>query len=121
MATLADQAFFARLKELNEKFAAGVPAMLERLRTLLALLDAAAPATVVIGEIHQELHTIAGSAATFGFPAFGQQARNLEQQLRVLMAASTIDAAAWALWMGKLDVYLAWSAADPRREHYPDT
>ena len=120
MATLVDQAFFARLKELDEQFAAGVPAMLERLRTLLALLDAAAPAAAVLGDIDQELHTIAGCAATFGFPAFGQQARSLEQQLRVLMATGTMDAAAWPLWMGKLDAYLTWSEADPRRDHYPD-
>ena len=87
MATLIDQDFFARLRALNDKFAAGVPATLARLQAAARGVRSAARRTPqLVAELHQILHTIAGSAATFGFRTMGQQARALEQRLRVLMA-----------------------------------
>ncbi len=120
MAKLIDQDFFARLNALNDKFAASVPATLERLRQQRVAFDPSAPDPDTIRELHQILHTIAGSAATFGLRVFGQQARNLEQRLRVLMAFETIAAGDWMRWLAALDVYLAWSALDPKAEHYAD-
>ena len=85
MATPIDAEFFERLAELNDKFAASLPA------------DAGTPAGCArrlrpgraarrrwSRELHAVLHTLAGSAATFGFRTLGQQARMLEQRLRVL-------------------------------------
>ena len=118
MATLIDQAFFARLNALNEKFAAGVPDTLARLRQLRVQFDPAAPDPATVSELHQMLHTIAGSAATFGFRVFGQQARSLEQRMRVLMAFEAIAAHDWRHWLDGLDVYIAWAEADPRAEDY---
>src|SRR5512133_2151844 len=77
MATLIDEAFFARLRQLNEKFAAGVPDTLARLGALRAAFDAHAPDAALVAELQQILHTIAGSAATFGFRTMGYQARAL--------------------------------------------
>lgn len=121
MASRVDQDFLARLEELNKKFAASIPATLDRLRTQQARLDPAAPSAAATGQLHQELHTIAGSAATFGYRAFGQQARTLEQRLRVLMAGGAGTPDDWAAWLRELDAYLAWSEEDPRRDHYPGT
>lgn len=120
MATLIDEAFFARLNALNDKFAAGIPATLARLRLQRLAIDPASPDEAAIKELHQVLHTIAGSAATFGFRAFGHQARSLEQRLRVLMAFETIAAGDWTRWLEGLDAYIAWAEIDPRAEVFQD-
>ncbi len=118
MATPIDHEFFARLNALNAKFAASVPATLARLDEQRALCDASAPDPACLKELHQTLHTIAGSAATFGFRAFGQQARTLEQRLRVLTAFEAVSAADWICWLEALDGYIAWSRRDPKAETF---
>jgi HPt (histidine-containing phosphotransfer) domain-containing protein len=118
MATLIDQEFFARLSALNTKFAASVPATLVRLREQRQAIDPAAPNEAAIKELHQQLHTIAGSAATFGFRVFGAQARELEQRMRVLMAFESVAPADWSRWMAALDDYIAWAERDPRAESF---
>jgi HPt (histidine-containing phosphotransfer) domain-containing protein len=120
MATLIDQDFFARLRLLNDKFAAGVPDTLARLGAIRAAFDPHAPAPQLVSELHQILHTIAGSAATFGFRTMGYQARGLEQRLRVLMAFDVIPARDWENWLASLDAYTAWAAVDPKSDDYPD-
>jgi HPt (histidine-containing phosphotransfer) domain-containing protein len=121
MATLIDQDFFARLNALNEKFAASVPATLARLRGQQAAFDPEAPDQAVVTDLHQTLHTIAGSAATFGLRVFGQEARALEQRLRVLMAFESVAPADWRNWLAALDTYLAWAELDPKAEHFPNS
>ena len=118
MATLIDQEFFARLNALNQKFAASVPDTLARLRKQREAIDPAAPAEAAIKELHQQLHTIAGSAATFGFRVFGAQARELEQRMRVLMAFESVAAADWSRWLAALDGYIAWAERDPKAETF---
>lgn len=119
MATLVDQEFFARLNALNDKFAASVPDTLARLRGHRLAFNPEQPDPDVVKELRQMLHTIAGSAATFGFRVFGQEARNLEQRLRVLTAFDTIAADDWRRWLEALDTYLAWADVDPRADQYP--
>ena len=116
---MIDQDFFARLNALNEKFAASVPETLARLRQQRAALNPVSPDAAAIKQLHQSLHTIAGSAATFGFRMFGQQARALEQRMRVLMAFETVAPGDWAHWLKALDDYLAWADIDPKSERYP--
>lgn len=120
MATLIDQDFFTRLRLLNDKFASGVPATLAQLGTLRAAFDPQVPDARTIAELHQILHTIAGSAATFGFRTMGQEARALEQRLRVLMAFDVIAARDWQNWLDSLDEYRTWAAIDPRADNYHD-
>lgn len=116
---MIDQEFFTRLRALNDKFAAGVPATLARLGELRVRFDPQAPDPAQVEELHQILHTIAGSAATFGFRTMGQQARAIEQRLRVLMAFETVPASDWAHWLASLDEYTAWAAIDPKSDDYP--
>jgi len=118
MATLIDQEFFARLRALNDKFAAGVPDTLARLHAARSAFDPEAPNLAIVKDIHQVLHTIAGSAATFGFRVLGQEARSLEQRLRVLMAFEVVAPRDWRHWFDGLDEYLAWAAIDPKAESY---
>lgn len=119
MATLIDQDFFARLNALNDKFASSVPSTMVRLRDARMRFDVSAPDNGLVAELHQMLHTIAGSAATFGFRVLGQQARQLEQRLRVLMAFDRVSAQDWEGWMAGLDEYVAWAEMNPKADRYP--
>lgn len=120
MATVqpADQQFFARLAELNEKFAARLPTTLERLAALShELADAGQPGFDVApaaGELQAMLHTLAGSAATFGFRGLGHHARLLEQRLRVLRAFDVVAATQWQAWRAELDEYIEVARCDPK-------
>ena len=71
----------------------------------------AAPELGAATELHKVLHTLAGSAGTFGYALLGQQARVVEQGLRRLIADP--DAGAWAGWVREFDTFLAWAQADP--------
>ena len=118
MTTLIDQDFCAKLNALNDKFAASVPDTMARLKDLRGRFDPAVPDAALVGELHQMLHTIAGSAATFGFRVLGQQARQLEQRLRVLMAFESVAAGDWENWMAGLDEYVAWAEFNPKADQY---
>ena len=120
MAAPIDQEFFARLSALNDKFAASVPETLARLRAQRSAFDINAPDPACIKELHQTLHTIAGSAATFGFRSFGQQARNLEQRLRALMALNSAAPLDWQRWLESLERYVAWAELNPKAEKFAD-
>jgi HPt (histidine-containing phosphotransfer) domain-containing protein len=115
----ADGQFFARLSVLNDKFAASLPQTLGRLASARERLDTAAPAAALVGELHAVLHTLAGSAATFGFRLLGQQARLLEQRLRVFTTFDAVAAQEWDDWLAQLDVFVAWGLGDPKAA-YPN-
>ena len=119
MANPIDQEFFARLAALNDKFAVGIPDTLGRLKAARQRFTCTAPDPELTRELHQILHTVAGSAATFGFRVLGQEARQLEQRLRVLMAYEQIAPSDWESWLGALDDYIAWGLVDPKAGSYP--
>ena len=114
MASPIDQDFFARLRALNDKFEASIPDTLARMREQRRAFDIDAPDAENIRALQETLHTIAGSAATFGFRAFGQQARALEQRLRVMMSFGTVAPGDWQRWLESLDEYIDWAAIDPK-------
>jgi HPt (histidine-containing phosphotransfer) domain-containing protein len=119
MSAQPDAEFFARLSVLNDKFAASLPHTLARLGMARACLDPAAPSAALVGELHALLHTLAGSAATFGFRLLGQQARVLEQRLRVFTTFSAVAPQDWKDWLAQLDVFVNWGSADPKSA-YPN-
>jgi HPt (histidine-containing phosphotransfer) domain-containing protein len=119
MSTSADADFFARLAELNDKFAASLPQTLGRLSAARNEFDTQQPPLALIEQMHAVLHTLAGSSATFGFRVLGQQARMLEQRLRVLMTFDRVAPQEWEAWMSELDVFVAWGSADPKAA-YPN-
>ncbi|WP_426116043.1 Hpt domain-containing protein [Massilia sp. PWRC2] len=114
-----DEAFFERLRAMSDKFAAGVPGSIVRLQALAVQFDAAQPAAALAEELRRVLHTIAGSAATFGYRTFGTQARVLEQRLRVLQAFEQVGAAEWRSWLHSLEHYLQWARVDARADNFP--
>jgi HPt (histidine-containing phosphotransfer) domain-containing protein len=119
MSDAVDAEFFARLAELNDKFSASLPQTLGRLSDARNVFDVVSPQRELVGEMHAVLHTLAGSAATFGFPVLGQQARLLEQRLRVFTSFDAIAPRDWEDWLAGLDVFVAWGLRDPKSA-YPD-
>jgi HPt (histidine-containing phosphotransfer) domain-containing protein len=109
-----DAEFFARLAQLNDRFAQALPATLARLSDTRGAVDPARPQPELVQQLHATLHTLAGSSATFGFRALGQYARALEQRLRVLTAFETAVADEWAAWLAELDAFVAWALRDPK-------
>jgi chemotaxis protein histidine kinase CheA len=109
-----DEQFFARLSTLRERFADEVPVMLGLLAAARAAFDAAAPDRALAEDLRAQLHTIAGSGATFGYRVLGQQARGLEQRLRVLMAFDSVLEADWKDWFGQLEAFIAWGLLNPK-------
>lgn len=109
----ADQQFFTRLASANAGFASRLPAILERLAVLGTQLDPAHPAGTA-AELQAMLHTVAGSAVTFGYRGLGQHARLLEQRLRVLTTFEAVAAADWAAWVGELLQFVDAARRDPR-------
>jgi chemotaxis protein histidine kinase CheA len=116
MASPIDQDFFARLRALNDKFAASIPDTLTRMRNQRRAFDPDAPDEASIRALQETLHTIAGSAATFGFRTFGHKARALEQRLRVLMSFGAVPAGDWTRWLDALDAYIDWAEIDPKAD-----
>jgi HPt (histidine-containing phosphotransfer) domain-containing protein len=83
----------------------------------VALVPAAPDATLV-ADVIALLHTMAGSATTFGYRVLGQQARALEQRLRVLTAFESVGAADWDAWLAALDTFVAWGRRNPKAAYY---
>ena len=108
----ADQQFFSRLASANASFAGRLPAVLERLGALGAQLDPLAPAAAA-GELQAMLHTMAGSAVTFGYRGLGQHARALAQRLRVLTTFEAVAASEWAAWLQELGQFVEAARRDP--------
>jgi HPt (histidine-containing phosphotransfer) domain-containing protein len=109
-----EAAFFARLRVQDAAFAAGLPAMLDGLGQLHDRSNVV-PTTACSAQLQAELHTLAGCAATFGYLRLGQDARALEQRLRVLQAFECVPAVDWRAWFDQLDAMLAWARVDARR------
>ncbi len=109
----ADQQFFSRLATANAGFAERLPATLERIKQLGAQLDPLAP-TETANELVAMLHTMAGSAFTFGYRGLGHHARALEQRMRVLLTFDAVAARDWAAWQGELGEFVEAGQRDPR-------
>jgi len=110
----ADAEFFARLAQLNDRFASALPQTLERLLAAHNAFDATHPQQALIDTLHATLHTLAGSSATFGFDRLGRQARALEERLLALAASGAAAADDWAGWLAGLRVFVDWAKQDPK-------
>jgi HPt (histidine-containing phosphotransfer) domain-containing protein len=113
MALPVDPDFRAQLRALGDKFAATVP---ERMDTIVQALAAAGsePDQAALERVHHALHTVAGSAGSFGFTVLGSQARRLEGGVRELLASE----GDWPALVREIEIYVAWAAVDPRADVY---
>jgi chemotaxis protein histidine kinase CheA len=112
MATPVDPDFRARLAALNEKFAATVPGTLAKIRAALDECKAGSeqPSQAALHQLHEVLHGVAGSAGTFGFTVFGQEARRVEQLVRAVLSSNS----GWPPVVPEVEKLLAWATRDPK-------
>jgi HPt (histidine-containing phosphotransfer) domain-containing protein len=113
MATPSDPAFQDRLQALRDKYAASVPERMAAIRDALALCrgDLTAPH---IDQLHHALHSVAGSAGSFGFHALGAESRRIEQMVRSVMEAG----APWDGIETAVQALLHWADKDFRAEKF---
>ncbi|MBV6323789.1 Hpt domain-containing protein [Duganella violaceipulchra] len=112
-----DPAFRARLAALSEKFAATVPGTLERITQALAVCKASGadlPPDAHLYQLHELLHGVAGSAGTFGFVMFGQQARRIEHMVRGVLT----DHTGWPAVIPEVEKLLIWASRDAQATTY---
>ncbi|MGW8392204.1 Hpt domain-containing protein [Pseudoduganella sp. HUAS MS19] len=100
MATPVDPEYQDRLQALRDKYAASVPERMAGIRHALARCQAElVPSN--IEQLHHALHSVAGSAGSFGLAALGDEARRIEQMVRAVMEGGApwvgIDSAVSAL------------------------
>jgi len=68
-------------QELRDEYRRGMPEKLERVEKLWAIVSASKSAGRPLLELCRELHTVAGSAGTFGLPELGEAALAAETHL----------------------------------------
>jgi HPt (histidine-containing phosphotransfer) domain-containing protein len=114
MATVPDPHFRDRLNALSEKYGATIPATLTAISSALSHCCNADADEQSLHQLHELLHGVAGSAATFGYPVLGTEARRLEQEVRPLLGKRPVDVAHWPALAALVAQYLSWARNDPK-------
>lgn len=95
------------LLALETKFTEKLPSRLLEIEQTLAQLDAAPQEMQAQILLHRLLHTMAGSAGTFGFDELGAQARTLESRLKLLLAGAQWSADEFGQFSKDAHTYLS--------------
>lgn len=104
----------AKLRELSESFAKTIPAKLAEMTQALqdCQLD---PSERNKGKrLHRLLHTMAGSAGTFGFITLGRSAALIENHLLNLLDSNNWNADELPALAAKVEALVAWATLDPK-------
>ncbi len=118
MATVQDPNFRERLNALSAKYGATIPGTMAAIGAALSHCCNADADAQSLHRLHELLHGVAGSAATFGYPVLGTEARRLEQEVRPLLGKRPVDVAHWAALAGMIAQYLSWAERDPKATVY---
>lgn len=96
-----------KLRALEEVFLQKLPGKIDEIsQTTRALLEHPDDKELLT-VLHRLLHTMAGSAGTFGFDAIGAQARIFEGKLKPLMSGGSWDKAEWDAYAQELLSYFS--------------
>lgn len=102
------------LHALEVMFAAKLPAKLAEIEAAFYQLAKQPTNKEALSLLHRLLHTMAGSAGTFGFDDVGTQARSLEARLKRALAGTLWEAGEFQRFSDEIIVYLAASARAPQ-------
>ena len=78
---MAEQQKIEKLRKLREQFRAQMPARLDALKAAVSSLPTVNDQTAALEEFHRLVHSLAGTAGTFGLPEIGVRAREIEQYI----------------------------------------
>ena len=90
-------------QKLRTEYRGSLPAKLRRLRSLWERIDCAEPDGDALDILKRELHTMAGSAGSFGLPLVSKAAAACEDALDGLKAGSRPGAKRSAKFAARLD------------------
>jgi len=117
--TPGDAGLDAALRALEEAYVAGLPDRLNAIESSLQrCLDAPGSATHFEALV-LHLHSLAGSAGTFGFIDLGTRATALELRMNAFLKAAVHDAGAFAPIAGAVGSFLHWAASATQAQATP--
>ncbi len=96
-----------KLRALEAVFLAKLPSRLLEMEDALGLFLQEPESKAHLALLHRLLHTMAGSAGTFGFPEVGAQAREFEGRLKPLINGETWGKTMLSQYAGDLRRYFA--------------
>ncbi|MBI3228867.1 MAG: diguanylate cyclase [Burkholderiales bacterium] len=112
-------ALLDKLQELERRYVAGLAEKFDRMQEQLeAALKAENPQEHLVN-LHRQMHTLAGSAGTFGFPLLGDKAHQVEASIKdalVHLTPTRLTSLA-----EEVRAMLAWGRIDPKNDHLPQT
>jgi chemotaxis protein histidine kinase CheA len=94
-ASAPSASFEEKFAALRRDWRAQLPAKLTAISAAMDACLASPQDAAALENLHRQLHTLAGSAGTFGMDGLGQQARAVEHELDALTAQPARDAAAF--------------------------
>ncbi len=95
------------IRALGQLFLAKLPAKFLEIESAIQRFQNAPADRENFSLLHRSLHTMAGSAGTFGFPEMGEQARILETQLKNYVAGEVWSQSALDAFCDQVRNYLA--------------
>ncbi|MBR2513176.1 MAG: diguanylate cyclase [Halomonas sp.] len=98
----SSQAFAKRLKTLSEAYSKRLASDFERLTELADWLAADASCVESLTQLNSVLHSLAGSAGTFGFESLGRQAREYEMQVTKVLQQDVKQSLPVSDWITQL-------------------
>lgn len=102
-----------KLAKLSNSFAQNLPGRLQELADAMHQCQIEQPDRSKLETLHRQLHTLAGSAGTFGFVALGQACARLEGHLGDLMDLNQWPVPGLAPLMAEIEALLHWAVQDP--------
>jgi len=111
MAATVDPHYQDRLQALRDKYAASVPERMAAIRAGLAHCLSGGLTTANLEELHHALHSVAGSAGSFGLHVLGDEARRIEQMVRPMLTGET---SGWEAIPVAVEALLHWADKDFR-------
>jgi diguanylate cyclase (GGDEF)-like protein len=117
--TLGDEDFDASLRAIEEAYVAGLPGRLNDIENCLQrCLDEAGDAAHYEALVLQ-LHSLSGSAGTFGFSELGFRATELEVRMNAFIKAAVHEAGAFAPIATGIGAFLRWAASNAQSKDVP--
>lgn len=108
--------FEASLRAIEEAYVAGLPARLNEIDNCLQrCLEEPGNAGHYDG-LGLQMHSLAGSAGTFGFTELGSRATDLETRLNTFMKGSVHEAGAFMPIATAIGAFLCWAAESAARK-----
>ncbi|MBR7746451.1 diguanylate cyclase [Undibacterium baiyunense] len=102
-----DQELNDALQALAQLYIAKLPAKLEEMRLTCQRFESDPTNRENYTSLHRQLHTMAGSAGTFGFPEMGDNARQLEIKLKAYVSGEAWDSNKIQTFVAEVLNYLA--------------